>query len=222
LSCQATAGSLCASAFQKRWIRPLLLVTEPVTTNWKGIPTPCDSPLDLPEWKAPDPSTPNPPNQSFTSGAPVATSVATNSCSSWDALQGKAASRLSALLSKVPILVNPDARTLAGYICVRNPSGLDTSSLLEANPLISKKIWVPGITSDASAATTPLAQVDTVTTAAWGTLTNPQPLKNHLCGPTQTPLSWGPPQSTTPSSIPFPSPTTPSQQLPLQPLLVRS
>ena len=83
-------------------------------------------------------------------GAPVATSVATNSRTAWDALQGKAASRLPTLLSKIPILVNPDARTLAGYICVRNPSGSDTASLLEANPLISKRIWVPDIPSDAS------------------------------------------------------------------------
>ena len=137
LSRQAPAGSLCVSAFCKldgTWTRPLLLVTGPLTATWKGIPTACDSPLDLPEWKAPDPSAPNPPNRSVTTGAPVATSVATNSRASWDALEGKAASRLPTLLSKVPILVNPDARTLAGYLCVRNPSGTDTSSLLECQP----------------------------------------------------------------------------------------
>jgi len=153
LSRQAPAGSLCVSVFRKpdgTWTRPLLLVTGPLATTWKGIPTPYDSPLELPEWKSPATSAPNPPPRSFESGAPVAVSVATNSRTAWDALQGKAASRLPTLLSKIPILVNPDARTLAGYICVRNPSGSDTASLLEANPLISKRIWVPDIPSDAS------------------------------------------------------------------------
>jgi len=135
LSRQAPAGSLCVSVFRKpdgTWTGPLLLVTSPLATTWKGNPTTYDSPMELPEWKPPAPSDPIPPPRSFATGAPVAASVATNSRTSWDALQGKAASRLPTLLSKVPILVNPDARTLAGYICVRNPSGSDTSSLLEA------------------------------------------------------------------------------------------
>ena len=158
-----------------------MLVTGPMATTWKGTPTTYDSPLELPEWKPPAPSAPNPPPRSFATGAPVAASVATNSRTSWDALQGKAASRLPTLLSKVPILVNPDARTLAGYICVCNPSGSDTSSLLEANPLISKRIWVPDTPSDASTATTPLVQTDAQTTTDWGTLSDPpSPLEPSL------------------------------------------
>jgi len=128
LSRQAPAGSLCVSVFRKQdgtWTRPLLLVTGPLATTWKGTPTTYDLHMELPEWKPPAPSAPNPPTWSVATGAPVATSVATNSRSSWDALQGKAAYRLPTLLSEVPILVNPDARTLAGYICVRNPLGLD-------------------------------------------------------------------------------------------------
>jgi len=42
LSRQAPVGSLCVSAFRKQdgtWTCPLLLVTGPLTTTWKGTPT---------------------------------------------------------------------------------------------------------------------------------------------------------------------------------------
>jgi len=48
--------------------------------------------------------------------------------------------------------------------------------------LISKRIWVPDIPSDASTAAIPLVQADAKTTTAWGILSDPpSPLERSLC-----------------------------------------
>ena len=178
LAFQASAGALCVTKFQKpdgSWTNPLLLVTGPIATTFHAAEVPLDTPLDLPTWSSKPNDLTNRPRWKAQSATPVAFSMAPDSRISWESVQAKASTRLTTFLAKVPVLVNPDARSLGNYIFVRNPTGSDTSSRLDTSPLIAKQIWVPDIPASASSIGAPNAQSDASATSAWASASDPPP-----------------------------------------------
>jgi len=150
-------------------------VTGLIATTFHAAEVSLDTPLDLPTWSSKPNDLTNHPHWKAQMATPVAFSMASDSRISWESVQRKASTCLATFLAKVPVLVNPDARSLGSYIFVRNPTSSDTSPLLDTSPLIAKQIWVPDIPAPASSIGAPNVQSDASATSTWASARDPPP-----------------------------------------------